>query len=136
MIVFLTTAAHRYTIGSLLERAGTPLTGRVLTLSYGEFLSWPRLPVGSYVFADVDRLRPDEAAAVACRIEALQRACPARAGGSITRCTASAGWPCWNACTPPGTTISRPAAPTGRWPGCASRCSSARRSSTGGRSAG
>lgn len=76
MIVFLTTAAHRYTIGTLLERAGTPLTGRVLTLSYGEFLSWPRLPVGTYVFADVDRLRPDEAAAAARRIEALKRACP------------------------------------------------------------
>lgn len=76
MLVFLTTAPHRYTLGSLLERSRTPLAGRVIWLSYGEFLSWPRLPAGDYLFADVDRLGPAEAEAVAARIAALRAADP------------------------------------------------------------
>lgn len=77
MLVFITTASHRYTIGSLLEQTDTPLVGRVITLSYGEFLSWPRLPIGPCVFADVDRLDAAVAEAVAVRITALQAAVPA-----------------------------------------------------------
>ena len=76
MLIFLTTAAHRYTITSLLESGAVPLRDRVLPISYGEFLSWRKLPRGSYVFADVDRLSAAEAEAVSVRIAILAAAWP------------------------------------------------------------
>lgn len=76
MLIFLTTAAHRYTITSLLQSSPGPLRDRVLPISYGEFLSWRRLPRGSYVFADVDRLSAAEAKAVSARIAILAATWP------------------------------------------------------------
>ena len=76
MLIFLTTAAHRYTITSLLQSGPVPLRDRVLPISYGEFLSWRKLPHGPYVFADVDRLTGAEAKAVAARIASLRDHCP------------------------------------------------------------
>jgi len=76
MLIFVTTAAHGYTIQDLLKQGSTPLTGRVITMSYGEFLSWRKLPAGHYIFADVDRLKPGERDAVAERMEALQHCLP------------------------------------------------------------
>lgn len=76
MIIFLTTAAHGYTIRRFLECSQSGLRRRVITMSYGEFLSWPTLPAGHYIFADVDRLDAAEAAAVATRIDHLAQALP------------------------------------------------------------
>ena len=76
MLIFLTTAAHRYTITSLLQSGPVPLRDHVLPISYGEFLSWRNLPQGPYVFADVDRLTGADAKAVAARIAILRDHCP------------------------------------------------------------
>ncbi|WP_293002193.1 hypothetical protein [Nevskia sp.] len=76
MIIFLTTAAHGYTIKRYLEASAASLRRQVMTMSYGEFLSWRKLPAGHYIFADVDRLDADEAAAVARRIDHLAAALP------------------------------------------------------------
>lgn len=77
MIIFLTTAAHGYTIKRYLEASEPKLRRSVITMSYGEFLSWQKLPAGHYIFADVDRLEAAEATAVAQRIDHLAAALPA-----------------------------------------------------------
>ncbi|WP_293372115.1 hypothetical protein [Nevskia sp.] len=76
MLIFLTSARHDYTIKGFLETEASPLTGRVINLNFEEFLSWRQLPAGHYIFADVDRLKPDERLAVAARMAELQRLLP------------------------------------------------------------
>ena len=76
MIIFVTTAAHGYTVKPFLESAPRDIRNGTLTLAYDEFLGWPRLPVGHYLLADVDRLDAYQRHAVRDRLDALRMALP------------------------------------------------------------
>ncbi|MGE0725873.1 MAG: hypothetical protein AB7O45_15970, partial [Alphaproteobacteria bacterium] len=60
MIVFLTTATHRYTVKLLVEdELGAPVP-RCRAVSYDTLFRARRAPRATYVFTDLDRLRPWE----------------------------------------------------------------------------
>lgn len=59
MIYFLSTKAHDYTVGGTLLtdlKDNTGLAGRVTLLSYEKLFRMKSLPVGTYIFADLERL--------------------------------------------------------------------------------
>ncbi|MCC7275101.1 MAG: hypothetical protein IT561_20710 [Alphaproteobacteria bacterium] len=58
MIVYLATAAHDYPMGDFLAGPGAALAGRVRTMHYEEVLTRDpdRLPLGTWIFADLERL--------------------------------------------------------------------------------
>lgn len=56
MIVFITTARHRYTNKELIKT----LAGQVKSATYDELFSYEYLPRATYVFTDMDRLSPKD----------------------------------------------------------------------------
>lgn len=72
MLIFVTTARHDYAIRSMLDAVGSDLRRHLLLLDYDEFLGWRRLPMGSYILADLERLSAEDAAQVARRVDALR----------------------------------------------------------------
>ncbi len=60
MIYYLARGAHLYTIRSFLESWGRHLQPFVRPLAYEALPQLPRLPLGSYVFSDLERLAPEE----------------------------------------------------------------------------
>lgn len=57
MIVFVTTAAHAYTVRSVGTFPGSP---RIRSCSYDRLLRSSRVPQGTWIFTDFDRLGPWE----------------------------------------------------------------------------
>jgi hypothetical protein len=78
MITFVLTRDHQYTVREALERQRHELHGKVIILSYGNFLAMRQLPVSSYVFLDLERLDDDVRLAAQRRLEALYEAGAAR----------------------------------------------------------
>lgn len=76
MFYYLARGAHLYTIRSFLETWGRHLLPWVRPLAYEDLPRMRRLPLGSYVFSDLERLSPEELEAAA-RV----RAALAEAGG-------------------------------------------------------
>jgi len=60
MIYYLATAQHGYTIRSYLDSWGKALAGRIQVLPYEELSNRDRLPYGTYIFADLERLLPPQ----------------------------------------------------------------------------
>lgn len=59
MIVYLTTAAHRYTPLIFLETVGRALNARFRIIDYERAVGLPHLPPATYIFADLERLDAD-----------------------------------------------------------------------------
>ena len=76
MLVFITTTDHAYTIKRLLEYRRTALHGHLITMTYPEFLSWRALPAANYVFADLERVGPEERLQIRTRMELLRAQLP------------------------------------------------------------
>jgi hypothetical protein len=74
MIVYLATRGHRFTMRAYLDSWGRPLADRVVPLTYEDVLAARSLRAATYVFADLERLAPAEAAAAG----ALQKELRAR----------------------------------------------------------
>lgn len=73
VIVYLATAAHRYTPLIFLETIGRPLNARFRILDYTRASRVPALPPATYIFADLERLDSGQTAQ-ACRLwETLSR---------------------------------------------------------------
>lgn len=56
MIYYICTENHGYTIQSFLNTWGEELRSRITLHRYRDLLSMPRLPGGTYIFTDYDRL--------------------------------------------------------------------------------
>lgn len=63
MIYYLVHNRHGYTMDRYLNGFGSPLRERITTLPYEHLAGVPRLPVGTYVFSDYERITRREAAA-------------------------------------------------------------------------
>src|SRR4051794_40755609 len=71
MIHFVLHEHHRYAVGNFLETWGRELRSRVRLLSHQDLRYATRLPRGTYVFGDADRLTGDERALSAGVADAL-----------------------------------------------------------------
>jgi hypothetical protein len=60
MIYYLVTTGYSHTMRTFLEHWGKDLAPRVRIVDYAEALHAAELPVGTYVFADLERLLPAE----------------------------------------------------------------------------
>lgn len=78
MIVFVVGEAHQYTVRQTLDVCDHPFHGGMILLGYQEFLSFRRLPLGDYVFLDLERLTPCMLANVSRRARAAAIAMPGR----------------------------------------------------------
>ncbi|NTV45652.1 MAG: hypothetical protein HGB11_03820 [Chlorobiales bacterium] len=58
MTFFIVTSRHRYTVNVLLEKWVPELANSVSVITYDDFVAQTEFPVGTYVFADVERLSP------------------------------------------------------------------------------
>lgn len=76
MIAFVMSDDHQYTIREVLETRDHALHGRIVILSYRDFLSRARLPLGVYVFVDLERLDVATMEAAAGRLARLRAAVP------------------------------------------------------------
>ena len=56
MIYFLSARKHDYTVRHYLQSYGSALSGQLMPLSYRQAFRASRLPVGTYIFADIERL--------------------------------------------------------------------------------
>jgi len=63
MICFLVRQRHTYTLTGWIDHYASQLAGRIRVLAYEDLHG--RLPTGTYVFGDVERLRPRRAARAA-----------------------------------------------------------------------
>ncbi len=73
MIYCLITRLHAYTIQEFLQTWGRSLVVRFRFIYWDELVRWPELPVGTYLFTDLERLGPHQmelARLVAQRLEA------------------------------------------------------------------
>lgn len=71
MLAFVISETHQYSIRDILETRNHPLHGRIFILSYGEFLSLPRLPRATWLFLDIERLTADELTGSIRRLDML-----------------------------------------------------------------
>lgn len=60
MIFYLVTAEHKYTIRTYLDTWGKALADRIRVMTYQELPQLQRLPLGTYIFSDLERLSPPE----------------------------------------------------------------------------
>ncbi|WP_090523209.1 hypothetical protein [Paracoccus isoporae] len=60
----------------MLETRDHALHGRIIILSYDEFISAPRLPRASYLFLDIERLSPDQLSDSTARLDFLLAVAP------------------------------------------------------------
>ncbi len=58
MIYFLVTREGAFGMEEYLASWGQPLAGRIQPITYDELPRFRRLPIGSYIFSDLDRLTP------------------------------------------------------------------------------
>lgn len=79
MITFVMSEDHQYTLRTALENGA--IERAVIILSYADFLGFARLPLGDYIFVDLERLSPAAIEAAAGRLAALRRAAE-RAGAA------------------------------------------------------
>ena len=56
MIYYLVTTKHQYTMRAFIDGVGKALAPRVRIVTYRDFMRSRRLPFGTYIFSDVDRL--------------------------------------------------------------------------------
>lgn len=61
MIFYLVTEGHSYTINKYLTSWGYGLASRIRTVYYEELFQLNRLPLGAYIFSDIERLNPQQA---------------------------------------------------------------------------
>lgn len=73
MIYYLVTAAKDHTIQTYLEHWGPELLGRIEIVPYLELFEKNHLPVGTYIFSDLERLTPAEVDLAASVWEQLER---------------------------------------------------------------
>lgn len=59
MIYYLVTKPHAYTMRTYLNDWGRALAQRITIVPYAEFIGRDKLPPGSYIFSDLDRVHPD-----------------------------------------------------------------------------
>lgn len=76
MLAFVISESHQYTVRDVLETRDHGLHGRVIILSYGEFMSLARLPRATYLFLDIERLTPDQLAGSIARLDSLLEVAP------------------------------------------------------------
>ncbi|KPQ36009.1 MAG: hypothetical protein HLUCCO16_16425 [Phormidium sp. OSCR] len=60
MIFYLTTRANMNVINWYLEQWGKPLVSNILPVAYHDVFKKRKLPSGTYIFADIERLSPAE----------------------------------------------------------------------------
>src|SRR6266481_7408867 len=72
MIVYLTTRGHRFTMRMYLDSWGRPLARRIVPLTYDDVLAARSLRAATYIFGDLERLAPVEAAAAGALRATLQ----------------------------------------------------------------
>lgn len=60
MIFYLTTRANMNVINWYLEQWGKPLVSNILPVAYQDVFKKRKLPSGTYIFADIERLSPAE----------------------------------------------------------------------------
>ena len=65
MIFYLVSETHSYTINSYLTSWGIGLASRMRTIYYEELYRMKRVPAGTYIFSDIERLSPQQAEQVA-----------------------------------------------------------------------
>ena len=65
MIFYLVSETHSYTVNNYLTSWGLELASRMRTLYYEELYRMKRVPAGTYIFADIERLTPQQAEQVA-----------------------------------------------------------------------
>ena len=58
MIYFLVTRLHDYTIGEFMPSWGGPLAQRLRVIHWEEIIRWRQVPLGTWVFTDLERLGP------------------------------------------------------------------------------
>lgn len=58
VIYFLVTRGHAYTIGEFMPTWGKSLAQRLCVVYWEDLVRWRRLPLGTYVFSDLERLGP------------------------------------------------------------------------------
>lgn len=76
MIFYLVTAQHGYTMESYLQNWGRMLAPRIQVLYYEKLPTIRRLPLGTYIFSDLERLSPWQRAAAAQVWDQLSKAGP------------------------------------------------------------
>ncbi|WBU58189.1 hypothetical protein [Paracoccus sediminicola] len=74
MLTFVISEEHQYTIRDVLETRDHALHGRVIILSYDDFLSLPRLPRSTYLFLDIERLAHEQVERITSRLQHLEAA--------------------------------------------------------------
>ena len=74
MIHYLVTARHAYTMREFLLEWAPDLESRVQVLPYEQLVGYQRLPLGTWVFTDLDRLSPARAAIAQRAWQRLSRA--------------------------------------------------------------
>jgi hypothetical protein len=60
MIFYITTKKHRHTLDEFLATWGKELVGTIVPVGYETLFRMHTLPVGSYIFADLERLSPED----------------------------------------------------------------------------
>ena len=76
MIFYLATDEHRYTINSFLGSWGKELLSRIRPMAYEKLFRMKAVPVGTYVFADLERFAPEDLERAAVVWNALSSAGP------------------------------------------------------------
>jgi hypothetical protein len=74
MIYYLVTARHRYTINRYLASWGVKLIPRIRLLVYEDLNKLRSLPLGTYIFSDIERLTPQQTEMAAGAWEKLSSA--------------------------------------------------------------
>lgn len=73
MIYFLSTKEHQFSIVRFLQSWGRPLNDKIKPLSYDELFALKWFRSGSYIFADLDRLTPQQTETAAAVWNGLTR---------------------------------------------------------------
>ena len=76
MIFYLVTEDHRYTINGFLGSWGEELASRIRPMAYEKLFRMKAVPVGTYVFADLERFAPEDLERAAVVWNALSSAGP------------------------------------------------------------
>lgn len=71
MIFYLVTAAGDHTVSASLPHCGAELRARLQVMTYERLFRSARIPAGSYVFSDIERLTPHQAERAALAWRAL-----------------------------------------------------------------
>ena len=95
MIFYLVTAAGDHTVSASLPHCGAELRARLQVMTYERLFRSARIPAGSYVFSDIERLTPHQAERAALAWRALAVARLAADAGLKFQAYLAAGFDIW-----------------------------------------